>query len=78
MGWSGWPMTVIIIAISLTLSYVLIQFGIFFFFLPIIFLPLLKFINKKPPFSPTDFSCQNCGFQSYGKFCPQCGAKLPS
>ena len=78
MRWSGWPLTVIIIVVSLTLSYVLFQFGIFFFFLPIIFLPLLKFINKKSPVSSNVFSCQNCGFQSCGKFCPQCGVKLPS
>jgi hypothetical protein len=37
MKWSRWPLTVFIAAISLVISYVLFQLGIYFFFLPIIF-----------------------------------------
>ena len=75
MRWSGWPLTVVIIAISLTMSYVLFQFGIFFFFLPIIFLPFLKFVMIKSV-TAGRISCPNCGLQSHGNYCPHCGTRL--
>ncbi|HXV38024.1 MAG TPA: hypothetical protein VD699_00410 [Nitrosopumilaceae archaeon] len=77
MRWSGWPLTVTIIAVSLAVSYILFQLGIFFFFLPIIFLPFLKFIKTKPGRYKIT-SCPNCGMQSLGNYCPQCGAKMPN
>jgi len=75
MRWYGWPLTVTIIAVSLAISYILFQLGIFFFFLPIIFLPFLKFIRTKPA-TYKNTSCPNCGMRSYGNFCPQCGTKM--
>jgi predicted membrane metal-binding protein len=76
MKYFGWPLTVTIIAVSLTISFVLYQLGIFFFFLPIIFLPLLKFIKTKSPKYSIP-SCPNCGLSSYWNYCPQCGTKMP-
>jgi predicted membrane metal-binding protein len=78
MRWAGWPLTITIIAVSLAISYILFQFGIFFFFLPIIFLPFLRFIKRKSPTPYKVLSCPNCGLQSYGNFCPQCGTKMVS
>jgi hypothetical protein len=44
MKWSGWPLTAIIVAVSLAISYVLFQLGVYFFFLPIIFfIPFTRF-----------------------------------
>ncbi|MGI0040777.1 MAG: hypothetical protein ACRD94_02300 [Nitrosopumilaceae archaeon] len=77
MRWSGWPLTVSIIAVSLVISYILFEFGIFFFFLPIIFLPFLKFIKTKSSTYKVH-SCHTCGLQSYGNYCPKCGTKLPN
>ncbi|MFY9299645.1 MAG: hypothetical protein WAO91_00445 [Candidatus Nitrosotenuis sp.] len=70
MRWSGWPLTVIVALASIAVSAVLFQFGIFFFFLPLIFVPFLQFfrIRKK--------QCPSCGMHSEGNFCPRCGSKL--
>lgn len=42
MKWSGWPLTLTIAVISIVISYVLFQLGIYLFFLPIIFLGHLQ------------------------------------
>jgi len=73
MRWSGWPLTVITAAVSVAISVVLFQLGIFFFFLPIVFLPFLrffKFADWKVP------RCPVCGLSSTGNYCPRCGTKL--
>jgi len=45
MRWPSWSLTVIPIIASLAVSAILFQLGIFFFFLPIIFIPFLDFLN---------------------------------
>ena len=75
MKWSGWPLTVIIAAISLAISYVLFQLGIYFFFLPIIFfIPLARFLFKtrQHPYA----ICPTCRLASTGNYCPRCGTRL--
>lgn len=73
MKWSGWPLTAIIAAISLVISYTLFQLGIYFFFLPLIFfIPFVGFfINRK-----RSYTCPTCGLSSSGNYCPRCGARL--
>jgi rRNA maturation endonuclease Nob1 len=70
MRLSGWPLTVIAAGVSIIISLVLLQFGIFFFFLPIVFVPFVQLLksNKK--------TCHSCGLRSNGNFCPRCGSKL--
>ncbi len=72
MKWSGWPLTVIIIAISLGISFILYQFGIHFFFLPIIFIPFLRFVKTKKKIQ----TCPVCGLESSGNYCSRCGTRL--
>jgi hypothetical protein len=46
MQWSGWPLAAIIALISIAISYILFQLGIYFFFLPIIFfIPFAAFFR---------------------------------
>jgi hypothetical protein len=76
MKWSGWPLTAITALISIAISYVLFQLGIFLFFLPIIFfIPFAGFFtffrNRQH-----SFICPTCGFGSSGNYCPRCGARL--
>lgn len=73
MRWSGWPLTVIVIVAALAISFILFQLGIFFFFLPIIFIPFLGFFKRD---EEKVRSCPKCGLKSYGNFCPNCGKKL--
>lgn len=70
----GWPFTVTILASAILISVFLWSVGIYFFFLPIIFLPFLKFIKFKS-YDKTK-TCPVCGFRSDGNFCPRCGKKL--
>jgi len=73
--WSGWLLTVIIAAISLAISYVLLQLGIYFFFLPIIFfIPLAGFFRTRQQHSHV--TCPTCGLASTGNYCPRCGTRL--
>jgi hypothetical protein len=75
MKWSGWPLTVIIAAISLEISYVLFQLGIYFFFLPIIFLfPLARVFRTRQ--QHPNAICPTCGLASTGNYCPRCGTRL--
>ena len=72
---SGWPLTVVIIVIAVSISVFLWSIGIYFFFLPIIFLPFLKFIKFQSRKSQAK-TCLVCGFESDGNYCPRCGKKL--
>jgi rRNA maturation endonuclease Nob1 len=69
MRWSGWPLTVAAVISSLAISAILLQFGIFFFFLPLLFVPLYVFRMRKK-------RCHACGRASGGNFCPNCGSKM--
>lgn len=72
MGLRGWPLTVIVVAAALATSLVLWQLGVFFFFLPIVFVPFLR-LKFKPEKIPV---CRNCGTKSKTKYCPNCGKRL--
>ena len=75
MKWSGWPLTVLIATISVAISYVLFQMGIYFFFLPIIFfIPLARVFFRTRQRSHV--ICPTCGLASTGNYCPRCGARL--
>jgi len=71
----GWPLTVLIIIAAIAISAFLWSIGIFFFFLPIIFLPFLKFVKFKPTKLQSN-TCPVCGSISDGNYCSRCGAKL--
>ncbi|MDH3678277.1 MAG: hypothetical protein OEQ12_08260 [Nitrosopumilus sp.] len=71
----GLPLTIAIIAIALLVSFFLWSIGIYFFFLPIIFLPFLKFIKFKSNKIKTKI-CTTCGLESDGNYCPRCGTKI--
>lgn len=73
MKWLGWPLTIFIIAMALIVSFILFQLGVYFFFLPIIFIPFLGFWKFKREKIPR---CKKCGTKSHGKYCPNCGARL--
>ncbi len=70
----GWPLTIIIIVASIGISVFLWSIGIYFFFLPIIFLPFLKFVKFKK--TKQNIVCHACGMISNGNYCPRCGTKL--
>lgn len=70
----GWPLTVTILIAAVLISVFLWSIGIYFFFLPIIFLPFLKFVKSKS-YDKTE-TCSVCGFHSDGNFCPRCGKEL--
>lgn len=77
MKWSGWPLTIIIAAISLAISYVLFQLGIYLFFLPIIFfVPFARFFKYFENRQQQSYICPTCGLASSGNYCPQCGSRL--
>ena len=59
----NWYLTIIIIVAAISFSVFLWSIGIYFFFLPIIFLPFLKFIKFKTYEVKTKI-CPTCGFQS--------------
>lgn len=73
MKWLGWPLTIIVIVAALAMSFALFQLGIYFFFLPIIFIPFLGFWKFKQEKIP---QCKKCGLKFYGNYCPNCGTKL--
>ncbi|MEW6044240.1 MAG: hypothetical protein AB1608_08250 [Thermoproteota archaeon] len=70
MRWSGWPLTIMAAIVSIVISLFLFQYGFFFFFLPLVFVPFIRFfrISKK--------MCPMCGLASNGNYCPRCGTKL--
>ncbi len=72
---TGWPLTIIIIVAALTISFFLWSIGIYFFFLPIIFLPFLRFVKFKPRGLKTKI-CPACELPSDGNYCSRCGTKL--
>ncbi|HJU13887.1 MAG TPA: hypothetical protein VJ792_05465 [Candidatus Nitrosotalea sp.] len=73
MRWAGLPLTLAIIIASVAISIVLFMFGIYFFFLPIIFIPFARFFRR--PARPQR-SCPACGLGSDGNFCPRCGTRV--
>jgi hypothetical protein len=75
MNLRDWPLTVIIVAVAVGISAFLWSIGIYFFFLPIIFLPFLKFVKLKPQESKSHV-CSTCGLPSEGNYCPRCGTRL--
>jgi len=72
MKWSGWPLTTILAAISVALSYALFQMGIYFFFLPIVFVPLIRFLR----IGQRSHICPACGLGSSGNYCRRRGTSL--
>lgn len=75
MRFRGWPLTILIVVIAVGISAFLWSIGIYFFFLPIIFLPFLKFLKPKPQVTQNRV-CYTCGFVSDGNYCPRCGTRL--
>ena len=71
----NWTLTIAILAAAITISIFLWSIGIYFFFIPIIFLPFLKFIKFKTNDDKTK-NCPSCGWESEGNYCPRCGRKL--
>jgi hypothetical protein len=71
----NWPFTLIIIAAALAISFFLWSIGIYFFFLPIIFLPFLKYVKFKPRQIKIQ-DCPVCHLESEGNYCSRCGTKL--
>lgn len=71
----NWSFTIIIIAIAIAFSVFLWSVGIYFFFLPIIFLPFLGYVKFKP-YQNKIRGCHACHLESEGNYCPRCGAKL--
>ncbi len=72
---ANWQLTIIIIIVSLTISFFLWSIGISFFFLPIIFLPFLRFVKFKQRGLKTKI-CPVCKLPSDGNYCSRCGTKL--
>lgn len=70
----GWPLTIVILLASVGLSAFLWSIGIYFFFLPIIFLPFLKFVKGDNVHQLK--ICRACSFESEGNYCPRCGTRL--
>ncbi|KRT61085.1 MAG: hypothetical protein XU09_C0006G0006 [Thaumarchaeota archaeon CSP1-1] len=75
MDKQGWPLTIIIIVAAVGISIFLWSIGIYFFFLPIIFLPFLRYFKFKSRKIKTKV-CLVCDLSSDGNYCPRCGAKL--
>lgn len=75
MNLRGWPLTALIVAVAIGISAFLWSIGIFFFFLPIIFLPFLRFVKFKPKGLKTRV-CPLCELPSDGNYCPRCGTQL--
>jgi len=75
MNVQNWVLTIIIIVISIGISIFLWSIGIYFFFLPIIFLPFLRYIKFKSIKLKQNI-CSVCGMYSDGNYCPRCGTKL--
>jgi len=72
---AGWLLTITITVAALAISFFLWSIGIYFFFLPIIFLPFLRFVKFKPRGLKTKI-CLVCELPSDGNYCSRCGAKL--
>ncbi len=72
---AGWHLTIIITVAALAISFFLWSIGIYFFFLPIIFLPFLRFVKFKQRGLETKI-CLVCELPSDGNYCSRCGAKL--
>ena len=73
MRFAGLPLTILIVGVSLVISFVLFELGIYFFFLPIVFLPFVRFFKRNAKASHT---CPVCGMHSDGNYCPRCGTKI--
>jgi len=70
----NWLLTIIILIAALLISFFLWTMEIYFFFLPIIFLPFLKFVKFK---KSEDFRvCPVCELPADGTYCSRCGTKL--
>jgi len=75
MNRAGWPLTIAITVVALAISFFLWSIGIYFFFIPIIFLPFLKFVKFKQRGFETKI-CPACELPSDGNYCSRCGSKL--
>lgn len=75
MNRTGWPLTIVIVVVALTISFFLWSIGIYFFFIPIIFLPFLRFVKFKQKGLKTKV-CPVCELPSDGNYCSRCGTKL--
>jgi len=67
--------TIIILLLAVATSIFLWSIGVYFFFLPIIFLPFLRFVRLSSNQSKSRI-CHICGLQSDGSYCSRCGTKL--
>lgn len=67
--------TVLIIIASVGISIFLWSVGVYFFFLPIIFLPFLRLVKFKPRGLKTKV-CPVCELPSDGNYCSRYGTKL--
>jgi hypothetical protein len=71
----NWSFTIIIIVAALSFSIFLWSIGIYFFFLPIIFLPFLRYVKFKPHKNKNRV-CPMCQLVTDGNYCSMCGTKL--
>jgi hypothetical protein len=69
---AGWTITILLIVVSIAVSIILFQMGIFFFFLPIIFIPFIGMWGKRQ----TIPRCPKCGLKISANYCPNCGKKM--
>ena len=65
--------TVVISVSAITASVYLWSIGFYLFFLPIVFLPFLKFVRTH---SQKIRMCPMCELPSEGNYCNRCGIKL--
>lgn len=69
----GWAFTIIIAVLAIGISIFLWSIGIYFFFLPIIFIPFLRYFKS---IKSTQKNCSVCGLPTDGSYCSRCGTKL--
>jgi hypothetical protein len=71
MRLAGRTLTILLIAVSVAVSIILFQLGIFFFFLPLIFIPFVGLLGRdRTP------QCSRCGLRVDANYCPNCGKKM--
>ena len=70
-----WSLTIVITVSALMISFFLWSIGIYFFFLPIIFLPFLRLVKFKSQRLKMKV-CPMCKLPADGNYCSRCGTKL--